>query len=265
MQLYGLQLTFAGAVFDVDGVLVDSPHERAWRDTLRELMGGEWRELQPRTNYTPELFTSQLYQERVAGKPRMAGALAVMDTFGIPDPEARAQEYGERKQQRIIELAAAGEFAAFPDALRFVLSVHAAGIPLATASSSKNATLFLRAIRLDTFAAEQDLRYEFLRPGMTLLEFVDADISGRDFKRGKPDPEIFVTAAAELGARPHECFVVEDAVSGIAAAKAGGMAALGVARAGDRALLEAAAADLVITSLDQVDVEALAAGRLATR
>jgi beta-phosphoglucomutase len=195
-------LTFAAAIFDVDGVLVDSPHERAWRDTLRELMEGEWRELQPRTTYRPELFTPQLYQERVAGKPRMAGALGVMESFGVPDSHARAQEYGARKQQRIIALATAGEFSAFPDALRFVLSVRATGIRVATASSSKNAGLFLRAIRLDTFAAEHELHYDFLRPETTLLDFVDADISGRDFKRGKPDPEIFLTAVAELGAAP---------------------------------------------------------------
>jgi beta-phosphoglucomutase len=258
-------LTFTAGVFDVDGLLVDSPHERAWRDTLRELMDGEWRDLRAQTTYRPELFTSQLYQERVAGKPRMAGALAVMESFGIPDPEVRAQEYGDRKQARIIELAKAGEFSAFPDALRFVLSVRAAGLRVATASSSKNAALFLRAIRLDTFVAEHDLHYDFVRPQMTLLDLVDVDISGRDFKRGKPDPEIFLTAVAELGARPADCFVVEDAVSGVAAAKAGGMAAIGVARADDRQLLEAASADLVVVSLDEVDVESLAGGRLAAR
>jgi beta-phosphoglucomutase-like phosphatase (HAD superfamily) len=258
-------MSFDGAIFDVDGVLVDSPHERAWRDTLHELMEGDWRELATQTTYRPELFTRQLYQERVAGKPRMAGALAVMESFGVPDREARAAEYGERKQQRIIELAEAGEFAAFPDALRFVLALHATGIPVVTASSSKNSALFLGALRLDTFAAERALRYDFVRPGMTLLDFVDADISGRDFKRGKPHPEIFLAAAAALGARPARCFVVEDAVSGIAAAKAGGMAALGVARADDRALLEGASADRVVASLDEVDVDALASGRLVAR
>jgi beta-phosphoglucomutase-like phosphatase (HAD superfamily) len=258
-------MSFKGAVFDVDGVLLDTPHERAWRDTLRELMEGEWREIQPRTSYRPERFTSAFYQECVAGKPRMAGATAVMDAFGVPDPERRAQEYADRKQEQITKLAQAGEFSAFPDALRFVLAVREAGIPMATASSSKNAGLFLRAIRLDEFAAEHGLSYSFLESGTTLLDFVDKDISGRDFKRGKPDPEIFVTAAAELGASPEACFVVEDAVSGVTAAKRGEMAALGVARADDEALLEQASADLVVTSLDEVDVEALAGGRLAPR
>jgi beta-phosphoglucomutase len=253
---------FRGAVFDVDGVLVDSPHERAWRETLRELMEGEWRDLRPRTGYAPERFTSQVYQEFVAGKPRMSGARAIMEHFGVPDAAAMAEVFAERKQRRVIELARDGEFHAFPDALRFVLAVRAAGIRIAAASSSKNAGLFLRAIRLDTFAAEDGLDYDFLRPGVTLLDFVDADTSGREFSRGKPHPEIFLTAAAELGLAPQSCFVVEDAVSGVAASRAGGMAALAVARSDDEELLAAAAADLVVTSLEDVDVAALAEGCL---
>jgi len=90
----------------------------------------------------------------------------------------------------------------------------------------------------------------------------DADVSGRDFAKGKPDPEIFVTAAQELGVPPSACFVVEDAVSGIQAAKAGEMAALGLARAVDVDVLAAAQADLVVTSLDDVNLSALFKGRL---
>lgn len=74
-----------------------------------------------------------------------------------------------------------------------------------------------------------------------------------------------MTSASELRVAPEHCFVVEDAVSGVQAAKAGGMAALGVARADDRDLLEGANADLVVTSLDEVDVGALASHRLARR
>jgi trehalose/maltose hydrolase-like predicted phosphorylase len=154
---------------------------------------------------------------------------------------------------------------AFPDALRFILAVKAMGIRVAAASSSKNAKLFLERIRLDTFAAEQRLDYEFIRDGMTLQQLFDADISGRDFPKGKPDPAIFLTAAQELGVDPGGCLVVEDATSGVQAAKAGNMAALGVARLGDEQLLVDAGADLVVTTLDAVSLRALAEGRLQER
>ena len=257
--------TFQGAIFDVDGVLVDSPHEQAWREGLRELMDTEWIDIRDQTTWTPERFTPQVYQQVMSGKPRISGALAALMYFNVPDADKRVEEYAARKQRMVIELINAGKFEAYPDALRFILAVHDAGIPTAAASSSKNAGLFLEQIRLDRFADEHGLSYDFVRPGLTLLDFFDADISGRDFAQGKPHPEIFLTVAHELGAAPVACFVVEDAVSGVQAAKSGGMAALGLARAGDADMLAAANADLVVESLDDVDIEALGDGRLARR
>ena len=255
---------FEGAIFDVDGVLVDSPHERAWKDALRDLMETEWADIHDQSRWSDERFTPQVYQRVVSGKPRMSGALAALEYFKVPDARDRVQTYAAHKQALLIKLIEAGEFTAYPDALRFVLAVRAADIPVAAASSSKNAGLFLRQIRLDTFAETEGLAYD-LRPGLNLLDFFDADLSGRDFARGKPDPEIFMTAATELGVAPEHCFVVEDAVSGIQAAKAGGMAALGVARADDQDLLAGANADLIVTSLDEVDVARLASHQLARR
>ena len=256
---------FEGAIFDVDGVLVDSPHERAWRDSLRELMENDWADIADQTSWSDAGFTPQVYQQVLSGKPRMSGALGALQYFGVPDAAERAGTYAARKQTMVIKLIEAGEFEAYPDALRFVLAVRDAGIPVAAASSSKNAGLLLRQIRLDTFAAEQGLHYDYLRPGLSLLDFFDVDISGRDFAQGKPHPEIFLTGAAELGVAPEHCFVVEDAVSGVQAAKAGGMAGLGVARADDEKLLTAANADLVVTSLDDVDVAGLDEHQLRRR
>ena len=256
---------FRGAIFDVDGVLVDSPHERAWREAFEEMMEGEWSDVRDDTTYSPEKFTPQVYQQVMSGKPRMEGARAVIDYFGVPDPESRVQAYADRKQEMVVELIEAGQFEAYPDALRFVLAVKDAGIPTAAASSSKNAGLFLRQIRLDKFAEEEGLSYDFVTEGLSLLEFFDVDISGRDFPRGKPDPEIFLTGAKELDVPPSSCFVVEDAVSGVQAAKAGDMAALGLARADDADILAAARADLVVTTLDDVDVDGLSEGRLARK
>jgi beta-phosphoglucomutase len=255
---HSIQLT--AAIFDVDGVLVASPHERAWQEALAELMRGEWREVAPATSYAPGGFDTAVYQAHVAGKPRMSGARAVLDYFGVPDAERRAVEYAERKQRRIRELITAGEFVAFVDALRFLVELRARRVRTAAASSSKNANDFMRQIRVAQFVPEAER--PAARPEQTLLELFDANVCGRDVRRGKPHPEIFLMAAEELGARPAECVVVEDAPAGIEAAKAGGMMALGVARLNDDELLEAAGADLVVKALDQVEVEALIAGRL---
>jgi beta-phosphoglucomutase-like phosphatase (HAD superfamily) len=256
---------FRGAIFDVDGVLVDSPHEKAWRESLRELMESDWRDIRDRTTWSPEAFTSSVYQEYVSGKPRMSGARAALGYFKVPDAGKRVAEYAQHKQKMVVRLIEAGDFTAYPDALRFLIAAKDAGLLVADASSSKNAALFLRKIRLDTFAQEHGISSPSLRPGLSLLDYFDADVSGRDFAHGKPDPEIFLTAARELGVEPRYALVLEDAAAGVEAAKAGRMAAIGIARAGDTRLLAAAGADIVVTTLDDIDTAALAKGSLATR
>jgi beta-phosphoglucomutase len=255
---------FDGAIFDVDGVLVDSPHEKAWRESLRELMEGEWSDIRDRTTWSPDAFTSRVYQEQMSGKPRSSGARAALEYFQVPDDDSLVAEYADRKQAMVVRLIEAGDFRAYPDALRFVIAVKDAGIRTAAASSSKNANMFLRRIPLDMFAQTNGVASSSVRPGQTLLDFFDADVSGRDFAHGKPHPEMFLTAARELGVEPEHAFVIEDAEAGIEAAKAGAMGGLGIARADDAGLLAAAHADLVVTTLDDVDVAALADGRLAT-
>jgi beta-phosphoglucomutase-like phosphatase (HAD superfamily) len=253
---------FQGAIFDVDGVLVNSPHFEAWRDALAELMDGDWAGIRAQTTYTPDRFTTEVYQDHLAGRPRLDGARAALVYFGVPDANRRADRYAALKQDHMSLLIESGQFVAYPDALRLVLDVRAAGVPVAAASSSKNADLIMGHIQMDAVAAEQRLDSPVIRPGRTLLELLDADVSGRDLPRGKPDPLIFLTAARELGMAPGGCFVVEDAPSGVRAAKAGGMAAIGVARVHDRGVLLEAGADLVVDSLDDVSREALAAGQL---
>ena len=257
---------FQGAIFDVDGVLVDSPHEKAWRESLRQLMDSDWSDIRHRTSWSPEAFTSRVYDEQMSGKPRMSGARAALAYFHVPDDDGRRLAlYADRKQAMVVQLIEAGDFTAYPDALRFIIAVKDAGIRVAAASSSKNAKLFLRQIRLDSFAQEHAIVSASLRPGLTLLEFFDADVSGRDFTHGKPHPEIFLTAAHELGAAPEDSIVIEDAPAGVQAAKAGHMASIGIARANDAELLAAAHADIVVTALDDVDLSALANGRLAVK
>jgi beta-phosphoglucomutase-like phosphatase (HAD superfamily) len=122
---------------------------------------------------------------------------------------------------------------------------------MAVASSSKNANQMMQSIQVGA--------------GRTLLDMFSANVCGRALTHGKPNPEIFLLAAKALGVEPARCFVVEDAPAGIEAARAGGMAALGVARLEDAAGLLAAKADLVVTGLDDVSMDALAQGRLCRR
>lgn len=245
---------FRGIIFDVDGVLVASPHERAWQESLRDLVATKWGTV---GTYTPRRFTTAVYQEYVAGKPRLDGAHAALEYFNVADADRRAVEYAREKQRRLEELIEAGEFMAFADALRFALALLARHFRLGVASSSKNANMFLARIPVD--ASARTAKPE--RPTV-LLDIFEANVCGRDLSRGKPDPMIFCLAAEELGLPPEACVVVEDAAVGIQAAKAGGMTALGVARVGDEALLRAGGADLVVTTLDAVALDALGSGRL---
>jgi beta-phosphoglucomutase len=223
------------AIFDVDGVLLASPHEQAWRDALVGFADSA-------------RFTTAMYQASVAGKPRLDGALAALEALGVANASQHLAEYAERKQARLEDLIKGGHVKAFPDALRFVEALRKLGWPMAVASSSKNANGMLRLIHLTD--------------GSTLHDAFGVNVCGRNLRHGKPDPEIFELAAGELHVEPNHCFVAEDAPAGIQAARAGGMAALGVARLHDEVGLHAAEADLVVTSLDDVPLDALAGGRL---
>jgi beta-phosphoglucomutase len=226
------------AIFDVDGVLLQSPHEQAWRDALVGLAD-------------PARFTTGMYQASVAGKPRLDGALAALEALGISDAGQHVAVYAQRKQARLEELIKGGRVKAFPDALRFVEAICRLGWPMAVASSSKNANAMLQLIRL--------------ADGSTLHDAFSVNVCGRDLRHGKPDPEIFQLAAEELHVAPAHCFVAEDAPAGIQAARAGGMAALGVARLHDEAGLHAAHAGVVVATLDDVEMSALAGGCLRRR
>ena len=153
----------------------------------------------------------------------MSGAHAALEYFHVPDDgdDTRLAEYAKHKQAMLLRLIEAGDFTAYPDALRFIIAVKDAGMRVAAASSSKNADLFLGKIRLDTFAQDQGISSPSLRPGLTLLDYFDVDVSGRDFAHGKPDPELFLAAAHDLRVAPEDAIVMEDAPAGIEAAKAG--------------------------------------------
>lgn len=243
-----------GVIADIDGVVVDSPHERAWRESLRALMEGEWSSVRHRTTWAPDAFTHAVYQQVVAGRPRLAGARAALEHFGVPDADRRAPVLAAQKDAMITRLIDAGGFRAHPDALRFLVDAKDAGMRLAAASSSQHARALLARVSLEGVGE---------RSGLSALDLFDVDVSGRAFARGKPDPEMFLTAAAELGVAPGDALVLEDAPAGITAARAAGMVAVGIARGGETELLASTGADVVVTTLDEIDRAALRRGVLA--
>ena len=126
-------------IFDIDGVVAATPHEQAWREALTGFAD-------------PARFTHRVYQQHVAGKPRMDGARAALRELGVPDADRAAVGYAEKKQALIDELIAARQFDVFPDATRLLQAVRAHGLRTAAASSSKNANPMLALIAFNPAA-----------------------------------------------------------------------------------------------------------------
>src|ERR1700751_5785653 len=161
----------AAVIFDVDGVLVASPHEQAWREALRGIAD-------------PARFTTEFYQAHVAGKPRLSGARTALERLGVANAAERAPAYAAQKQRLVEAFIERGEFTVFPDALRLVRALAERRVPLPVASSSENANQRMGRIEV--------------APGQRLLDLFDGNECGRDVPHGKPDPEIFLVAARGL-------------------------------------------------------------------
>jgi beta-phosphoglucomutase len=206
-------------IFDVDGVLVDSyrAHFRSWQILAAEL-GRE---------YTEEQF--------VAG-------------FGRTSREIIAEQWddGRLNKQRIRELDARKEaiyrelisrhFPAMGGAAELIQALSEAGFALAVGSSGPPENVSLVLERL------------------AVVELIDAQVTGADVTRGKPDPQVFQLAAHRLGLPAANCVVIEDAPSGIEAARRAGMKCIGLAGTG-RTVEELREADFVVQSLQAVSVE----------
>ena len=238
------------AIFDVDGVLVDSPHEQAWRETLDRLMVGPWSQLARDTGYETGSLTTERYQRAVAGRPRLDGARAGLEAVGVVDPDdEHVHAYAEAKQSRLVDLIEREPLPVFDDAVMLLIGLRELGLAIATASASRNAPRLLAAISLPD--------------GRSLRDLLDADVSGLDAP-GKPDPAIFLAAAHRLGRPPQQCFVVEDSPAGAEAARRGGMPCVAVDRSGDADELRASGADIVLDRLDRIQPAELL-GRLEGR
>lgn len=182
-----------GVIFDMDGVLVDS-EEYICEAAMR--MFAEHGLIVKPEDFLP--FVG-------AGEDRYISGAAEKYGFSLDMQRDKARTYelyGEIVKGRLEPLTGAREF---------IKKARAKGLKLAVASSADKVKVMI------------NLKESGLAP-----ETFDAIVNGLDVTHKKPDPEIFQTAAERLGLSPSDCLVVEDAVNGVAAAKAAGARCLGI-------------------------------------
>jgi beta-phosphoglucomutase family hydrolase len=233
-------------VFDMDGVVTDTAttHSRAWGRLFDEFL-----ERRAEATGQPfEPFSNDDYLAHVDGKPRYDGVRDFLASRGItlpeggpddPDDAETVQGLGNRKNTFFTREIEQGGVVRYESTIDLIHALHNAGIKAALISSSRNAVPVLTAA--------------------SALELFDARVDGVDAEQrgitGKPAPDVFVTAASDCGATPDRAVVVEDAVSGVQAGRAGDFAlVIGVDRGGNAEALAANGADVVVDDLDKVVV-----------
>jgi beta-phosphoglucomutase family hydrolase len=219
---------FDAVLFDLDGVITPTAevHERAWAELFRDYD-----------------FTSDDYLAYVDGKPRYDGVRSFLASRGVSPPEGDPGDppgesticaMGNKKNELFNELLERDGVRPYPGSMALLDVLDGLGVGQAVVSSSRNARVVLDAAGLGG-------RFEHVVDGTTLAA---------EGLAGKPAPDMFLRAAELLGATPDRTVVVEDAVSGVAAGRAGRFGlVLGIDRGGNRDALARNGADLVVDDL----------------
>ncbi|CAN5786955.1 hypothetical protein BH23GEM9_BH23GEM9_36320 [soil metagenome] len=235
---------YEAAILDLDGVLTRTArqHARAWKamfdDFLERRQAGEGEDRQP-------FDMEEDYLRYVDGKPRFDGVRSFLESRRIQLPEGDAEDgpdrgtvrgLGMRKDEIFLDLLEREPVQTFDDAVEQLRRWREQGLGTALITSSRNGRRVLHAAGLEELFD-------------VIIDGVDADRLGL---AGKPAPDIFLRAARELGVEPRHAIVVEDAIAGVEAGRAGGFGlVVGVARNGADALREAGA-DIVVRDLREV-------------
>ena len=235
---------FAAVVFDMDGVLTDtaSVHFEAWKLLFDDELGHRASGLAAR----PFLLAD--YLQFVDGRSRVDGVEAVLaarhvhmaiGASGDPSGAATAWGLANRKDELFREALRRDGVHAFASSVVFVRAVRAAGLATAVVTASRHRVEVLAAAGIDGL--------------------FDVHVDGADAAElglaGKPDPDMFLTAARRLGVEPESAVVVEDAVAGVTAGRRGGFGlVIGVDRTGSAPALIAGGADVVVGDLAEVSV-----------
>ncbi len=240
---------FEAVIFDLDGVITKTAatHSRAWKKMFDQyLIGREQVYGEPFKE-----FTSDDYLTFVDGKPRYEGVKSFLESrsielpFGAPDDNLALETVcglGNRKNEAFNEVLVNEGVEVYPSTLALLEQLHKDNVRIGVASSSKNCEAVLTAAGLMHFVETR----------------VDGVVSAETGLKGKPQPDIFLTAAKNLGVDPDKSIVVEDAVSGVQAGKNGNFGlVLGLAREDNHEALKASGADIVISDLEEITMDDL--------
>jgi HAD superfamily hydrolase (TIGR01509 family) len=184
------------------------------------------------------------YKLYVDGKPRYEGVRSFLASRNIGLSEGTPRDLptadtvcglGNRKDELVKAAIDRGEVEAYPGSVALVRRLREQGIRTAVVSSSNNCDEVLRAAgMLDLFNTR-----------------VDGLVASKLQLRGKPEPDTFLEAARVLGVSPARAVVVEDAIAGVEAGRAGGFGlVVGVDRGGSGDALRAHGADVVVADLE---------------
>lgn len=224
---------YRAVLFDLDGVVTPTAivHMRAWSEMFNAFLES-WDGEGDRSPYT-----DADYYAHVDGKPRYDGVRDFLTSRGIPAPEDRVVELGDRKNDAFNAVLERDGVEAYPGSVLLLDHLRDLGMPLAVVSSSVNAPAVLEAAGLsDRFA--------------TVVSGAVATELGLP---GKPAPDTFLHAAEVLGATAAEAVVLEDAVSGVRAGAAGHFGAVvGVDRGAGHDTLSDAGATVVVSDLAEL-------------
>jgi beta-phosphoglucomutase family hydrolase len=240
---------FDAVIFDLDGVITKTAlvHSAAWKD----MFDGYLREREEKYGETFKEFTQQDYLNYVDGKPRYDGVKSFLESRGIEIPYGDPSDsidketvcgIGNRKNLAFNEIIKTKGVEVYPATVELIHRLKREGIRVGVASSSKNCETVLKAAGL-----------------LDLMETrVDGVVSAKLGLSGKPAPDIFTTAADNLGVPYDRAVVVEDAISGVQAGKAGNFGlVLGVAREDNARELKAAGADIVVGDIGDICFEGI--------
>ncbi len=204
-------------IFDLDGVVVDTAkyHYQAWKKLAEEL----------------GFFFSENDNERLKGVSRIRSLEILLEVGGIELDEKTKADLATQKNAEYLEyIMKMTPEEILPGVPDIIIEAKQKGLKLAIGSASKNAVTILKRVNL--------------------LKYFDAIIDGNKVSNAKPDPEVFLNAAKELGVKPGECIVFEDAEAGVEAALNGNFHVVGI---GDKQTLNKA--EMVVPGFKNTKLE----------